>query len=428
MKALALLLASAAVMAAEPIPIEPANWRLWSHRPATAPRAYLDPLVSRGQGASLAVSGNSNAIAHGGWEQTVSGLKADTWYRFTAWFRHQGVQHPVWQIVPKLDWRNAAGKRAGQPDYVYLQKQEGDWTRTWIEVKSPQDTAAVAVQLLLSHAPGGTVWWDSVSLEQIPEPKQRKARIASINLRPAGLASREANVEAFIHAAEKAAPAPLDMLLFPEGMTVVGTGKPYTEVAESIPGPTSQRLGELARKRNAWVAAGIYEAEGGAVYNTAILIDRQGRLAGKYRKVYLPREEYESGLTPGNTFPVFDTDFGRIGLMICYDVFYSDPARALAAQGAEIILLPIWGGDETLAKARAIENRVFLVTSGYNHPTYIMDPDGERVSVAQQRGDAAIATLDLNRRYLPPFLGDMKGRRMKELRTDVVIPPPKADR
>jgi predicted amidohydrolase len=114
--------------------------------------------------------------------------------------------------------------------------------------------------------------------------------------------------------------------------------------------------------------------------------------------------------------------------MICYDVFYPDPAKALAAQGAEIILLPIWGGDETLAKARAIENEVFLITSGYNHPTYIMNPDGERVSEAHQRGEAAVAVLDLNRRYRKPFLGDMRGRRMKELRTDVVIPPPKADR
>jgi predicted amidohydrolase len=184
----------------------------------------------------------------------------------------------------------------------------------------------------------------------------------------------------------------------------------------------------LAKERKSWVTAGIYELENGVLYNTAVLIDRQGRLAGKYRKVYLPREEYEHGITPGNTFPVFDTDFGRVGMMICYDVFFSDPAKALAAQGAEVILLPIWGGDETLAKARAIENRIFLVTSGYDHPTYIMDPDGERVSEARTQGAAAIATIDLNRRYLQPFLGDMKQRRMKEARTDVVIPAPHVER
>jgi predicted amidohydrolase len=105
-------------------------------------------------------------------------------------------------------------------------------------------------------------------------------------------------------------------------------------------------------------------------------------------------------------------------MMICYDVFYADPARALALKGAEMILMPIWGGDETLAKARAIENRVFLVASGYDHPTYIMDPNGERLSEAPRPG-AAVATIDLNRRYIEKFLGDMRERRPKELRVDV---------
>jgi predicted amidohydrolase len=151
-------------------------------------------------------------------------------------------------------------------------------------------------------------------------------------------------------------------------------------------------------------------------------MDRRGALVGKYRKVYLPTSEIEEGLTPGNEYPVFRTDFGTIGLMICYDVFYADPARALARQGAEILLLPIWGGDETLAKARAIENKVFLVTSGYDHPTYIMDPDGQRIAAAPDRGTAAIATIDLAKRYLHPNLGDMRARRMKELRVDVKMP------
>jgi predicted amidohydrolase len=172
------------------------------------------------------------------------------------------------------------------------------------------------------------------------------------------------------------------------------------------------------------VAAGIYERDGAAIYNTSVLLDREGRVAGKYRKVYLPREEIESGLTPGRGYPVFQTDFGRVGMMICYDVFFPDPARALAAQGADIILMPIWGGDETLAAARAIENGVFLVASGYDHPTYVMDPNGKRVAQAPQRGEAAIAEIDLSRRYADPWLGDMRTRRVKELRLDVPTPTP----
>jgi predicted amidohydrolase len=423
-----LLLAVSGALWAEPVNIAQSGWRMWSQREATAPRVAIDQTVTRSGKGSLMVSGNSNAAVHGGWEYTVSDIKPGAWYRFTAYYRAQGVTTPNWQIVPRLDWQNANGKRAGVPDYVYKERHEGDWVKTWLEVPAPEKAVSVNLQLHLSHAPAGTVWWDDVTLEEIPQPKPRSVRIATMNLRPSKSKGREDNVEQFIHALNQAAPGNLDMILFPEGMTVVGTGKAYKDISESVPGPTTKRLGELARERNAWVAGGIYEAEGTAIYNTAVLLDRQGRLVGKYRKVYLPREEFESGLAPGNSFPVFDTDFGRVGLMICYDVFFSDPAKALAAQGAEVILLPIWGGNETLAKARAIENRIFLVTSGYDHPTYIMDPYGERISEAQQRGTAAVATIDLNRRYTEPHLGDMKQRRMREARIDVAVPAPRVDR
>ena len=89
-----------------------------------------------------------------------------------------------------------------------------------------------------------------------------------------------------------------------------------------------------------------------------------------------------------------------------------------------MILMPIWGGNDTLAKARAIENHLFLVSSGYDHPTYIMDPNGEMLSRASDRGTIATATIDLNRRYPDPWLGEMKARFMKELRSDVVVDPP----
>ena len=161
-----------------------------------------------------------------------------------------------------------------------------------------------------------------------------------------------------------------------------------------------------------------------AVYNTAVLIDRLGNVAGKYRKVYLPREEIEDGLTPGSHYPVFQTDFGTVGLMICWDSNYADPARALALQGAELILMPIWDGNETLTRARAIENQVFLVTSSYGDPSLILDPTGKTLALTTQQGTAAISTIDLNRRYDEKHLGNMRERLMKELRLDVQMKRP----
>ena len=102
---------------------------------------------------------------------------------------------------------------------------------------------------------------------------------------------------------------------------------------------------------------------------------------------------------------------------------YADPARALALRGAELILLPIWGGNTTLAKARALENQVFLAASGYDFPTEILDPLGAVIAEAPQRGTAAIATIDLNRRYVQDWLGNMRPRFQQEIRLEVPVLP-----
>lgn len=397
----------------------PAGWRTWSPRSEIAPRAFVDPVHHRKQAGSLAISGNGNAASFGGWEHPHTGVQPGAWYRFTAYYQCAGVPYESMQLLARIDWRTSDGARAWPPEYVYRTEREGDWTRTTADVQVPEKAAAAVLQFYLFNAPQGTVWWDDISFEQIPAPGPRNVTVAAINLEPRHTKSPADSVTQFLDAIDRAVPGKTDIILLPEGITVIGTGKSYVDVAEPVPGPTTNRLAAVAKRRSTYVAAGIYEREGSTVYNTAVLLDRSGRLIGKYRKNFLPYPEVEGGLTPGNDYPVFRTDFGTIGLMVCYDVFFPDPARALARQGAEIILLPIWGGNEVLAQARAIDNRIFLVTSGYNHPTYVMDPDGERISVARERGTAAIATIDLNKRYLHPNLGDMRARRMKELRVDL---------
>jgi predicted amidohydrolase len=351
------------------------------------------------------------------------GIEPGAWYRFSAWYRSEAVPHESRQILARLDWRDAKDGRAAPPDFAYKTRREGAWTHVTLEAPAPDKAASVVLQLYLSNAPQGTVWWDDISLERIPAPPPRPVTIASINLRPQN-GSPEKNVDLFVETATARVTGKTDVILLPEGITVIGTGKSYSDVAEPIPGPTTAKLGVLARKHRSYVVAGIFEREGHVVYNTAVLIDRDGKVAGRYRKVYLPYVEVEQGLTPGNDYPVFRTDFGTIGIMICYDVFFADPARSLASRGAEIILMPIWGGDLTLSKARAIENKIFIASSGYDFPTQIMDPDGEILATARTDGSAAIASIDLSRIYWRPRLGDMRARRMKELRVDIAPPQP----
>jgi len=396
---------------------QPGGWTVWSAR------EELRPDTAR-EGEWLVVRGGGRPESYGGWVRRVDGIRGGAWYRFAAEYVARGVQAENWQVVARLDWLDAQGRRAGQPEYAAWIEKQGDATRLSVTALAPANAAAAKLELLLANAPSGEVRWRNARLEEIPAPAPRRIRVAAVNLRPERTAGPAESMEQFLRTVDQRVNGRADLILLPEGITIIGTGKSYVEVAETVPGPTTEKLGALARRHKAWVAAGIYERDGRAVYNTAVLVDREGRLAGKYRKVYLPREEVERGLTPGNAYPVFETDFGRVGLMICYDVFFPDPARALAAQGADMILLPIWGGDETLAAARAIENKVFLVASGYDHPTYIMDPDGKRVAQAPQRGEAAIAEIDLSRRYVDPWLGDMRTRRLKEIRLDVPTPLP----
>lgn len=425
MKPLALLLLAAALapcgtaVRRAGLPPSPTEWVPWSPREEIAPRTFQDAVHYRTEPPSLAVSGNSNPAAFGGWVSTVSGVQPGRWYRFTAWYRAEGLTYEPLQVLARLDWARPDGRRAGQPDYVWSSTRHGDWTRVTHEAPAPEGASAVKLQLLLQNAPLATVWWDDISLEAIDDPGPRHVRVATINLMPRRTDSAAESVSRFIAAIHTTVPENTDLVVLPEGITVVGTGKKYADVAEPIPGPTTEALGQAARRHKTYIAAGIYEREANAIYNTAVLIDRQGRFAGKYRKVYIPREEFEGGITPGSDYPVFRTDFGTIGMMICWDVQYPDPARALARRGAEIILMPIWGGNETLGKARAIENHVFLASSGYGYPTYIMDPDGEIVAAAPNRGQAAVAVIDLNRRYADRWLGDMRARFMKELRLDI---------
>jgi predicted amidohydrolase len=399
----------------------PLGWSVYGARPEITPKTSVDTTRYRSEPGSLAISGNSNAAAYGGWTYLAPGIVAGKWYRFVAYYRAEGLQDEALQVVARLDWQQADGKVAGRPDYPYSVTPEGEWTRLTLDAPAPDKAAAVKIELFLQNAPQATLWWDDISLEEIRNPGPRNVTVATVKYRPQNTHSAEENVRQFVELVDRAVPENTDVIVLPEGMTVAGTGKGDADVSEPVPGPTTEKLGELARRKHAYIVGGIYEREAPAVYNTAVLIDREGRFIGKYRKVYLPREEIEAGLTPGNDYPVFRTDFGKIGIMICWDVEYTDPARALALKGAEIILMPIWGGNATLTKARAIENHVFLVSSIYDGDSLILDPNGETQAVAKDSGTVAIAKIDLNKRYDDEWLGNMRERFMKELRLDVAV-------
>ncbi len=384
------------------------EWQIWS------PRAEIRPAGIKMADGSMILTSSAVPQAFGGWVKSVKGIQPGLWFRFEVEYQTEGLKQPWNQVQIKLIWMDQKWNPISDAEYAWREQKSGAWTHVYEDVVAPPGAKFAEMQLLIYNAEGGSAIFRNPAVELTDPPAPRPVRVATVNYRLNQSPGGPANAAILHKFTLDKLTQPTDLIVFGEGVTVVGSGRSYADVAEEADGPTAAELGKLARAKNSYVVAGIYERDGAVIYNTAILLDRQGKLVGKYRKVYLPREEVERGLFPGHEMKVFPTDFGKLGLMICYDVFFAEPAKALAMQGAEIIAMPIWGGNEILAQARSIESRAFLAAAGYDHPTYIQDPNGERLAHAKDNASIAYAEIDLNRRYREKYLGDMKARRQRE--------------
>ena len=401
----------------------PLGWTAESAHDGVRPEFAVEPGAGRaGQGA-LRLAAQGNPAVFGNVRRNVPGIVAGTWYELTTHYRLHDVPCPRRSVFARLSWLDAAGTRQHYTDLLWrTEPAAGDWVKLSGSFQAPEKATSADLELYFAWAPQGTVWWDDITLAVVPAPPARRVRIATVRHRPERTAGAAASVASFCRLLESAAAERPDLVCLPEGITVIGTGKSYVEVAEPIPGPTTATLGEVARRLHCYLVAGLYERVGTTVYNSSVLIDRAGQLVGTYRKTHLPNEEFTHGITPGDSYPVFATDFGTVGMMICWDVQFPEPARALAAKGAEIILLPIWGGNETLARARAIENHITLVTSSYDMKTMVVNPRGDVLCEATPERPLVVAEVDLNERIMQDWLGDMKGRTRRERRTELRVP------
>ena len=394
----------------------PDGWHQYSARDEIAPRFWFERFGDSADKHTyvLGLAGRGDAAVDGRWQRRVP-VEGGNFYQFHAEYRAEKVATPARSVLARVLWFNEAGKQVEQAEYPVTENDDGD---DWIAVRgvyqAPTAAAQAQLELHLRWAPTGRVVWRSANLKEAAPPAPRVVRLASVNHRPRGSKSAQHNLEQFARHIEAAAQKRADIVCLPEGITVVGTNKKYADVAEPIPGPSTEFLGHRAAKHNLYVVAGLYEREGTAVYNTSVLLGRDGKLIGKYRKVCLPREEIDGGITPGTEYPVFETDFGRVGMMICWDVHFPEVARELAAAGAEVILVPIWGGNELLARARAVENQVYVVASGYDFKTAIFDKEGRTLAEAQKDPSVIVSEVDLNERLLWPWLGDFRARIWRE--------------
>jgi predicted amidohydrolase len=197
-------------------------------------------------------------------------------------------------------------------------------------------------------------------------------------------------------------------------------------VPQRIPGPATKTLGRVAARYRMYVIAPFVEEAGKAKpFNTAVLLDRRGKIVGSYRKTHLCVPGYQEGecYLAGDTLPVFETDFGKIGITICMDIHYPEVYATLALKGAEIIFWPSgamdYTGDliESIVNARAVDNQVWFVCSHFIQLPYlvgrhyghsrIVDPMGRIRADTGHFPGVAIAEVDLDATYPMWYAGKM---------------------
>jgi N-carbamoylputrescine amidase len=219
------------------------------------------------------------------------------------------------------------------------------------------------------------------------------------------------------------------------------------ELAEPIPGPSTESLSKLARSLNVVIIGSLFERRAAGIYhNTAAVLDAGGALLGKYRKMHIPDDPlyYEKFyFTPGDLgFPNFDTRFGRIGVLVCWDQWYPEGARLSSLGGANILFYPTaigWHPSEkkefgaaqldawrTIQRAHAIANGVFVAAvnrvgfegtpeSGlefWGH-SFVCDPFGQILAEASaDKEEILVVECDVKRveevRRNWPFLRDRR--------------------
>jgi predicted amidohydrolase len=386
----------------------PDGWSIW--KPLCEKASCRVRPVKEG----LLIEKETDPYAVGGVVQKIKGIAGGTAYAINATCKLQNITTPYHSVLVRVTWTSGdkllhpAGmlirgptidKNLARFDDVLIAPDGADGARISVEVKWPKD---------------GSVIFKQVSFRPTNAPAARKVKIGTVYLRPKN-STPQNNLKLWCEQIDAAGQLGLDIVCLGEAITMVGTGRSVKDVAEPIPGPTTKQLGDAARKNHIWVIAGLTELSGDVIYNTAVLLDRQGHLSGKYRKVHLPREEWKEGIRPGDTYPVFETDFGKVAIQICYDWFFSEPAEIFALKGAEIIFAPTWGdtlpdkeervNGQSVFRVRARDNGVYMVPSVYDGESLVIDPMGRIIANSAGKEGVVWAEVDLSKRESLEWVG-----------------------
>lgn len=235
--------------------------------------------------------------------------------------------------------------------------------------------------------------------------KEFKVAVAQMDIK---LGDKEVNLKKTAEMAFTASKQGADFICLPEYLSTGNVPEQCSKLAEPIPGYAIDKLGAIAKENGIHIVASILERADDKIYNTAVLIDPDGELLTKYRKIHLFMEE-QAHITHGREYAVADTMFGKVGLMICYDAIFPEIARRLALQGVGIIFIPANWPNPFLSQwrlatsARALDNQIWLVATNrigadnkfsYFGRSRTVNPYGDSVVECGEREEVLVATVD----------------------------------
>jgi len=199
----------------------------------------------------------------------------------------------------------------------------------------------------------------------------------------------------------------LDLVVLPE-VAITGDRGGSKKAALPFEGIVKERFSRKAREMRTYIVVPMFLVEGDTTKqysNVSILIDRNGEVMGTYRKLHLAvptgSDSMEGDITPGKEVPVFQTDFGRVGMQICFDMNFDYGWKELERKGAEIVAWPTQSPQTSQPGFRARQGRFYVVSSTWRDNASIFEPTGKITVQARPPQDILVQELDLNYALLP---------------------------